>query len=220
MGTLTLYNNDNTLFDNLVLPDKIDKQTLIDNILMETAELEVLYPNPDTLKYLIGKWSASQLTKWDTWVKVLMADDYDPFKNTDRTEEITDTTTRELNRNEAREFANSGESDGTNNIVNGNTQTGQVSAYNSGTWNNDTKVEDAGSSNQTTQNSSSASGNESKDTTDNETTSFSHLLHTYGDSAVDSNQTIIEKEVKLRQLYNVYDLIVNDYKHKFCLCVY
>ena len=37
-----LYLYDNSLFDNLVVPDIIDKDILITNLLAETSELEVL----------------------------------------------------------------------------------------------------------------------------------------------------------------------------------
>ena len=41
MSILGLYQWDNTIFDAMVLPDQIDKTTLINNILDESAEQEV-----------------------------------------------------------------------------------------------------------------------------------------------------------------------------------
>ena len=42
MDLLALYNYDNTLLDDLVIPAELDKQILVDNLLMETAEQEVI----------------------------------------------------------------------------------------------------------------------------------------------------------------------------------
>ena len=54
MSTLGLFTWDKTLFSLMVIPEGMDKDTLVDNILAETAELEVLYTNPTVMKNLIG----------------------------------------------------------------------------------------------------------------------------------------------------------------------
>ena len=72
MGKITLsilgmYNHDETLFDNMVVPTGVNKETLIDNILVECAELELLYPNLTFMKTYLGKWSLSRI---DSWTKI------------------------------------------------------------------------------------------------------------------------------------------------------
>ena len=57
LSILGLYQWDNTLFDPLTVPAGVDKQTVVNNILMDCAELEVLYSNPDTMKTAISIWS-------------------------------------------------------------------------------------------------------------------------------------------------------------------
>jgi hypothetical protein len=64
LSTLALYQYDDTLFDELQLPDGLDRDTVINNILFNTAELEVLYPNPDTLRAMIGVWSSKNMYNW------------------------------------------------------------------------------------------------------------------------------------------------------------
>lgn len=91
-ATLTLigmYNWDNTLFDNMQLPDGIDKATLIDSILMRSGEFEVLYSDFDFMKYSIGAWSRKWYPTLERWVDALSIR-YNPLENYDRQEEWTD----------------------------------------------------------------------------------------------------------------------------------
>ena len=76
LSILGLYNWDNTIFDNMVLPEDFtadDKTTLINNLLMETAELEVLYTDPDFMKNAIEAWSAKEVYTWTRLYEAMMA---------------------------------------------------------------------------------------------------------------------------------------------------
>ena len=59
-----LYLFDPTLFDNLQLPTGVDRDELISNLVMECAELELLYPDGDYMKYAIGAWSKKENHIW------------------------------------------------------------------------------------------------------------------------------------------------------------
>lgn len=65
---------------------------------------------------------------------------------------------------------------------------------------------------------SEGSGNTSG--TDTGTVTHSRTIHQYGNSALGTNQDIITKEIQLRQKYEIYELIANEFKHDFCLVVY
>ena len=68
LSIMGLYNNDNTIFDLMAFPDGFtdtQKQTTIDNILIDCAELEILYPNPTVMKNIIGVWSKKEKPYWD-----------------------------------------------------------------------------------------------------------------------------------------------------------
>lgn len=86
LSMMGLYNYDPTIFDDLVIPDVLDSQVLIDNILMESVELEVLYPDPAAMKFAIGAWSSKRLDAWQKMADVLYVDDYNPFENVYRKE--------------------------------------------------------------------------------------------------------------------------------------
>lgn len=95
LSLLGLYNYDNTIFNNLVVPNEVNKEVLINNILLESAELEVLFTDPDTMKFAIGEWSKRRLQAW-TRISNVLYQEYDPFINIKRDEERTITQTRDL----------------------------------------------------------------------------------------------------------------------------
>ncbi len=81
--------NNDDLFSAMVLPANIDKQTLIDSILMRGAEFEVLYANADTMKYAIGTWSKKWQKTLAKWADALDIE-YNPLENYDRREDWFD----------------------------------------------------------------------------------------------------------------------------------
>ena len=95
MSILGLYSYDPTIFDNIQLPSELDRDVMVNNILMNYAELEVLYPDASFMKEAIRQWSLSRLKSWEQMQTVLYAD-YDPFINIKRDEERTITETRDL----------------------------------------------------------------------------------------------------------------------------
>ena len=85
MSPLGLYRWDETIFDLMQIPSALDKPTLIDNLLAETAELEVLYPNPVVFKNLVGVWSAKQIDIWNRLYATTQYE-YNPLENYNRYE--------------------------------------------------------------------------------------------------------------------------------------
>ena len=110
---LTVYNMDNTIFDGLVLPDynfpraieyddlflkvgwTLDKQTLIDSILLETAELDTIYTSPDFLKFAISVWCKKEFHIWKSLYETLFYK-YNPIWNKDGTVKETEQQIRNL----------------------------------------------------------------------------------------------------------------------------
>lgn len=90
LSILGLYRYDDSIFDNLVTPFE-DNENLIQNILMECAEVEILYPDADFMKFAIGAWSQKQLPIWNKLYNTEKLE-YNPLENANRTEETSDTT--------------------------------------------------------------------------------------------------------------------------------
>lgn len=65
ISVLGLYIYDKTLFDEMVIPESVDRSVLINNILMECAELECLYPDAEFMKSAIGQWSLKEIESWN-----------------------------------------------------------------------------------------------------------------------------------------------------------
>ena len=92
LSPLGLYNWDHTVFDLMQIPEALDKDTLVDNLLAETAELEVLYPNPVVFKNLVGVWSAKQIDIWNRLYATTQYE-YNPIENYNRYETGSDSGT-------------------------------------------------------------------------------------------------------------------------------
>ena len=85
LSLLGLYNYDNTVLDGLTLPDNFesgDLETLKMNLLIETAEFEILYPDPSFLKLAITQWCSKRKSTWK-WLKETQQYDYVPIWNAD-----------------------------------------------------------------------------------------------------------------------------------------
>lgn len=99
LSVMGLYNTDSTLFDMMSYPEGFtddQKQTTIENILVECAELECLYPNPYVMKTIIGIWSRKEKPYWDRVYSASLLE-YNPIENYRRneTENIEDGRTEE-----------------------------------------------------------------------------------------------------------------------------
>lgn len=90
-----LYTWDSTIFDNMMLPEELEKETLVANILNDYAEMETIYPDADFMKSAIEQWSKMRFHAWNR-MKGVLYEDYDPFINIKRDETRTVTQTRDL----------------------------------------------------------------------------------------------------------------------------
>lgn len=103
LSILGLYAYRNGLFDNLHTPEGIERETLISAIVKECAPFELLWPDWDTMRGLIGLWSDTKQWTWSELAKTLEYD-YDAIANYDRREEWRDTSSGQT--------ANKGAADG------------------------------------------------------------------------------------------------------------
>lgn len=161
LSVLGLYTYDNTLFNNLSVPTGVDKDTVVDNILLECAELEVIYPALPFMKIAIGKWSAKELPIWnklyattqfvynpiynkDAYYQSTLTDTYD--KTVERTPDLTDEQTNDLTNQLTNDLSSVRTPDLTDELTNDlggtKTTTNTVSAYDATTFVNRDKVEE------------------------------------------------------------------------------
>ena len=94
---LGLYSYDPTIFDEVQIPSGIDRETLFNNLMVETAELEVAQPDPGIIKTVLGWFSRKRLPQWQR-----VADAYGLDYRMDADTDLTITRTPDLQRDETR----------------------------------------------------------------------------------------------------------------------
>ena len=84
-----------TLWNEMVLPTGMtadDKEIITDNIILECAELEILYTDPWFMRKAIGSWSKKELPTWERIYQASL-ETYNPIENYNRTEVTTESGT-------------------------------------------------------------------------------------------------------------------------------
>lgn len=91
LSIMGLFENDPTIFDGFESPSYTDsnnvtytlnRDDVINNILLQCAELEVVYASPSMMKFAIGVWSASNQDAWDKLYASQLVK-YNPIWNVD-----------------------------------------------------------------------------------------------------------------------------------------
>lgn len=85
-----MASSEDDLFGEMVLPEDLDRDLVINSILKNNAEFEVLYTNPYFMKDMIGIWSKEWKRTFERWYEALIESEYDPIENYNRKEEWTD----------------------------------------------------------------------------------------------------------------------------------
>lgn len=199
---LGLYTWDDTLFENLALPEGFtadDKTLLINNLLMETAELEVIYPDPDFMKSAIEAWSGKEVLNWERLYKLMLME-YNPIENYNRVED-SDNQNRGATTHSGKDIAQGSASD---------TITNHITSFDS----NDLQTHDR---------SQDISG-----TTDEvrhghvitDTTGYHLHSQISGNIGVTTSQQMAEQEIDITPKLNIFDVIIKSFISRFCLLVY
>lgn len=89
LSLLGLYSFRGDILDDFKLPEGIARDDFIEMLLFDTAELELLTPDPDIMKQLLGRWSNVRV---NAWAKMLDTEtvEYNPIHNYDRQEDWLD----------------------------------------------------------------------------------------------------------------------------------
>ena len=111
------------LFKNLSTPTGIDKDLLVNNILLKGGEFEVLYAEPYFLQNMIGVWSAKWQRTMERWINALSID-YNPLENYDRMEDWTDDASRIANEAKSETASNNSNVIGMNSNIESESNTG------------------------------------------------------------------------------------------------
>ena len=272
LSPMGLLNWDNTIFDLMQIPSQLNRDTLINNILAETMELEVLYPNPTVFKNLLGVWSAKQIDVWNRLFATTQYE-YNPIENYNRYEEGsdsgsgsvihsgTDTTTetsRQGGMDTHSDALTNGGSDSFTDSIEHDGQDTDTGTKESGHWiagfdsrpageddglvkqtrDEDTAetthdyghtIEEEGST--TYGKTESRTGNVAYGKTETKNGTLAHgetvtsendgehELHAHGNIGVTTTQKLIREQREVDK-FNLYDIITDEFKMRFCILVY
>ena len=211
IGIENYLNPERSIFEDLTLPEGIDKDVLIGAIALRCQEFELLYSDPDFLIAAVNVWGQKNYWTFDRWVKLLNKE-YDPLYNKDYHEVFTDTHTG--NYSASGTTANTGS---TNTSGTGSeTTTHREKAYNDAFY-VDTSQDEAHSSNTGTQQiANNTSSNESG--TNGYTTN--HSYHGYGNIGITSAQELFLREARDVATFNMYEHMADLFCNEFCIMVY
>lgn len=197
---LGLYNYDNTIFDDLQVPAGVDKTLVQNTLMLETADLEVLQPDPVIMRKVLGWFSQRRLDAW-TRVYTALSSKY----QADTDVEVTETRTPDLSYKKTRtpDLTTTGQNNGAD------TTTTKRAGFNAGNLETAEQMETSLG----TGNTIHSTGNETTDRTETgsetKTTTGRHQ----------AAQDLIAKELQLAMTDTV-EYIVKDIRRNFCLLVY
>ena len=229
---MNAYNND--LFGLLNLPPGIDKDTLVNNIMLRGGEFEVVYSNPDFYKSAIGLWSNKHYRTFEKWINALNID-YNPLENYDRMEEWSDSGSRTntgtvsdsgIRKNTGTQSTESSSKDNFKESGN-STSSDEISAYNSNSFQNDkkntTNSSNSSETNTTANNTRTDNLSESNSNTrtDNlsEKTNSDRKGRAHGNIGVTTSQQMLQSELDIAK-WNIYEQITDLFLSEFCIMVY
>lgn len=202
-GTLSvmgLYNYDETIFDDMALPstDHLNKDTLIQNILVECSELEILYTDPTVFKMIVKYWSEARVHVWQKLADT-MDYEYNPIWNKD----VKDTEYIKRTKDESTTYADQASS------TTSGTNTNKGVAYNTNELENREQDQTSGSMSSTDNSTTRDAGYNDED----------REYISQGNQGVTSTQQLIKEEREV-SLFSLYDIIISEFKTRFCLLVY
>ena len=218
LSILALYNYDETIFDGLDVPTGMSKVTTVENILLECAELSVIYPNTDFLKTAIKQWSDKEQ---HIWQKLYNTEnfDYNPIWNVDGTVTEKETVERDRTNDIDRTTATAEASHDTTEDDFDQTTTDSVTGYNSTDWQAHTKSVIDNDRDITTNGTRNISGTDNVDEAESEDSERNLETRRTGNIGVTTTQQMIREEREVVQ-FNTIDYITNSFKKRFCVMVY
>lgn len=246
ISILSMTEYDPTIWDDLQIPSDITKQDLIDKICLECGELELLYSDPNILKYMIRNWSRTEMYIWQKLADTLNLQ-YNPIYNLDvtweetrtpnltktRTPNLTETRTPNFTEERTPNVTETRTPNTTKTETPTDTNTESVAGFNSSTFENARKTTRGGNitTTETGTESIATSGTDKtvtvgtetkKETgTDTEKETGTETISTrrYGNQGVTMTQDMIQKEREIA-MFSLYEYISNSFKNRFCLMVY
>lgn len=220
---LGFYDWDSTLFDSIQLTPLINKETLVNNILLECGEFEVLYGDPSFYKNAVNHFFTLNYDLFNRWATDLELE-YNPLENYDRMEHWTDSSENLSSESEhtTNSMTTTGNTTANSTDTIASTSVNEKSAYDNNTLVADTK----NTTNSTDTNSSNGSITQSANNSGNRGTSESnsgeseHDGRIHGNIGVTTSQQMLESELLLRQKWQLIKMITDLFMNDLTIPIY
>lgn len=198
--------SEGAIWDDVVLPEGIEKELLINEILKQNGEFCLIYPEMDFLKAQITFFFRKWYSNFEKWITVLN-EEYEPLFN-------VDVRTSFDEEGENHEEGNKTSTSSASGTVNGSsTNIESKAAYDSNTFQNVRKEE--GTSGTT----STQEADSSDDTTGDSNHTISTEEYKRGNQGVTMSQEMLLAELNVRR-FNLYDQIADIFASEFCVTYY
>lgn len=195
---MKLYDND--LFNDILLPEGIDHDTVVNTILMESALNTPMYPEHDLFKMMIQNFFRKYYNNFDRYNRA-MNEEYTPNENYHKTDErnIKDSVKNH-------KFLNGHQTDY---YEDHEIRENSRMAFDANDWKKTDSFEDKAFNQEEHKQFDNSDNNTNRDGT--------IITNSHGLTGVYSNQRLVEDEVKLRSKYNVYKYISDLFYDEFMI---
>lgn len=214
LSIMGMYEYDPTVMDGLNVPDGINKEDVINNIMLECAELEIIYPRLETMKQAISIWSNSNQLTWNKLYKTMTVD-YNPIWNVDA--DIKDTEKISGNRGLKRTGSDNRTVNLSDNETVDLTDTKAVQGFNSSSWANAEKIDHTGTDN--IKHSGTDNLAHTENIAEDNDSVREYTQRRTGNIGVTTTQQMLEQERAIAE-FNMIEYITKSFKKRFCLMVY
>lgn len=245
LSLMGMYEYDHTILDFFHYPDKwetVDKDVFVNKLLLDTAELEVLYPDADIFKTAIKYWSAAEVQNWNKLYDTTVLK-YNPIWNKDGTvtetekhiknNNYTDVTDGKITDHSSTNGSQNTETSGNEKIdtTNNTNEKNYVFGFNSDSaaQSGQTVTDDSGRTNTDRSENSKTNSSANTNATTTNNTNFKHdekenIDREYtrteqGNIGITTTQQMINEEREVDK-FNLMDYIIDRFKQRFCLLVY
>lgn len=198
---------DPTILDGMTIPTGLDLDTLKNNIILECAELEVLYSAPSFFRWAVDAWSLKESPTWEKMYNALQIE-YNPLENYDRIEDWTETGKQDTNKTVKNKTTVSGS----------NTDKGDMRHFVTGYNSNSEVLQSRDNNDNTNTNKSDATGDGAETETASRNDTRKGRIH--GNIGVTTSQQMLKAEFDLAPEINMYNIITDSFKKRFCLLIY
>lgn len=196
----------------------MDRQLAIDSIVLECADLELLFPAYDKCQFAITTWTNRRFPIWEKLYATTQLE-YNPIENYDRMEDWRDNTVFKGKTDSTRMGEDTGETSGHTEGADTVTNVHSVKGFDSA------KFVDAEQDNGVNTSEADSSGRskinrfESGEENRNDNTNMTRRGRAHGNIGVTTTQDMIRQEREVDD-WEIYMYIVNDFKNDLCLGVY